>query len=114
MRTLALALLVLSPLAAHAQTGQLHLARELDAPADCARGIDAADWLACTEVDLVDPFGGFWAWDPIRSAVGTELIDPFHTWSRFEYLALLDPFAPAPAPLDLCDPWAEQAVSPLR
>jgi hypothetical protein len=107
MRTLALTLLVLAPLTASAQAGQLHFADELTPPGDCARGADATDWLACIEVDLVDPFGGYWAWDPIRSAVGTELIDPFRGWPRVEYLALLDPFGPAQPVLDLCDPWAE-------
>jgi hypothetical protein len=60
------------------------------------------------EVDLVDPFGGIWSWDPVAEAIRAELLEPFARPTHALYVSVVDPFAPAGLWVDLDDPWASR------
>lgn len=60
--------------------------------------------LAWLDVDLVDPFGGYWAWDPVAIGARGELMVPFDAGPSFECAAVVDPFR-REATIDLLDPW---------
>jgi hypothetical protein len=64
----------------------------------------AARPFAWRDDDLLDPFHGRWAWDPLAAAVRDEVIAPFGHGPDFVCAAVADPFT-REAAIDLLDPW---------